>query len=73
MEAADEEALRAELRASQAAMPQAEAITTRRRKAVAAARKAKMSKYAISAELGVSASTVESIIKAAIRNGDLEE
>lgn len=60
----DREAIRAELRDSQKAMKQAEEIQARRRRAVAAALDVKMSKYAIRAELGVSASTVDSIVKA---------
>ena len=55
---------RAELRDSQAAMAQAEEIQLRRRRAVAAALDAGMTKYAVRAELGVSSSTVDSIVKA---------
>jgi transposase len=57
-------AVKAELRESQKAMAQAEEIQLRRRRAVAAARDAGMTKYAIRAELGVSSSTVDSIVKA---------
>lgn len=64
------DAVKAELRDAQAAMAEAEAIQRRRRKAVAAAREAGMSKYAIAAELGVNASTVNSIIKAIERTDD---
>ncbi len=57
-------AVKAELRGAQDAMPQAEEIQLRRRRAVAAALDAGMSKYAVRAELGVSSSTVDSIVRA---------
>lgn len=57
-------ALKAEMRAAQEAMPQAEEIQLRRRRAVAAALDAGMTKYAVRAVLGVSSSTVDSIVKA---------
>ena len=60
----------AELRDSQAAVLTIDAIRRRRQAAVTAALNAGWTKYRIAAELGVAAPTVDSIIKAARKDGE---
>ncbi len=65
-----DDTIAAELRASQAAVLTIDAIRRRRQAAVRAALSAGWTKYRIAAELGVAAPTVDSIIKAAGRDGE---